>query len=175
MSAQGFALFDTAIGACAVAWRTRRIVGLQLPEASEDGTRTRMLARFPQAQQTQPPPHVQRVIDAIAALLRGQPRDLSGVALDMDDVPAFHRRVYEEARRIPAGMTLCYGELAFRLGRPGAARAVGQALGRNPFPIVVPCHRIVSSGGKLSGFSAYGGTATKAKLLSIERGCGPCA
>src|SRR4029453_17011519 len=94
---------------------------------------------------------------------------LSHVALDMEQVPAFERRVYEAARRIPAGKTLSYGEIAGQLGVPGSARAVGRALGRNPFAIVVPCHRVVAAGGKLGGFSASGGVHTKRRMLEIER------
>jgi len=94
--------------------------------------------------------------------------DLSTIALDMDEVPAFHRRVYEAARNIPPGMTLSYGDIAARVGAPGAPRAVGQALGRNPFPIIVPCHRVLAAGGKIGGFSAQGGVATKRRMLAIE-------
>jgi methylated-DNA-[protein]-cysteine S-methyltransferase len=111
---------------------------------------------------------MRRVIDRIAALLRGEVSDLSTIALDMDEVPTFHRRVYEAARAIPPGMTLSYGDVAARAGAPGAARAVGQALGRNPFPIVVPCHRVLAGGGKIGGFSAQGGIATKRRMLAIE-------
>ena len=117
-----------------------------------------------------PPPSVGRAIDAIVSLLRGEGTDLSGIELDMEHVPAFHRRVYEVARTIPSGATLSYGEIATRLGAPGSARAVGQALGRNPFPIVVPCHRVLAAGGKVGGFSATGGITTKLRLLSIEGG-----
>ena len=168
MMASGFALFDTAIGRCGVAWGDRGVAGIQLPEAGERETRARMLQRFPAAGEAQPPPEVQRVIDRIVALLRGEASDLSTIALDMEEVPAFHRRVYEVARAIPSGMTLSYGEIAARAGAPGAARAVGQALGRNPFPIVVPCHRVLAAGGKIGGFSAQGGVATKRRMLAIE-------
>ena len=88
----------------------------------------------------------------------------------MEGVAGFHRRVYDAARAIPPGKTLAYGEIAERIGAPGAARAVGQALGRNPFPIVVPCHRVLAAGGKIGGFSAHGGTATKRRMLAIEAG-----
>jgi methylated-DNA-[protein]-cysteine S-methyltransferase len=101
-------------------------------------------------------------------LLRGEASDLAGVALDMDQVPEFHRRVYDAARTIPPGETLSYGDIARRVGAPGAARAVGQALGRNPFPIVVPCHRVLAAGGRIGGFSAQGGVATKRRMLAIE-------
>ena len=168
MMANGFALFDTAIGRCGVAWGGRGIAGVQLPEAGERETLARMLRRFPAAGEATPPPEVRQVIDRIVALLRGKASDLSTVTLDMDEVPVFHRRVYEAARAIPQGMTLSYGEIATRVGAPGAARAVGQALGRNPFPIVVPCHRVLAAGGKIGGFSAQGGIATKRRMLAIE-------
>ena len=168
--AYGFTLFETAIGRCGVAWSDRGLVGVQLPEASEVEARERMLRRFPAAAERPPPPQVQRAIDAIVALLQGEPSDLSAIALDMEGVAPFHRRVYEVARTIPPGKTLAYGEVAARLGAARAARAVGQALGRNPFPIVVPCHRVVAAGGKIGGFSAHGGTATKRRMLAIEGG-----
>jgi methylated-DNA-[protein]-cysteine S-methyltransferase len=110
-----------------------------------------------------------RAIDGIVALLGGEPADLTAVPLDMERLPAFQRAVYEIARTIPPGDTLTYGEIAARLGDPGTARAVGQALGSNPFPIVVPCHRVLAAGGRLGGFSAHGGTATKLRLLTLER------
>jgi len=168
MMASGFALFDTAIGRCGVAWGERGVAGTQLPEAGERETRARMLQRFPTAAEITPPPEVHRAIDCIAALLRGEVSDLSTIALDMEQVPSFHRRVYEAARTIPPGMTLSYGDIAARVGAPGAARAVGQALGRNPFPIVVPCHRVLAAGGKIGGFSAQGGVTTKRRMLAIE-------
>ncbi len=168
MTAYGFALFDTAIGRCGIAWGEHGVAGVQLPEAREPETRKRLLQRFPDAQEASPPIDVQRALDGIVALLHGEASDLSAVALDMDSVPPFHRRVYEVARTIPPGGTLSYGEIAVRLGAPGSARAVGQALGRNPFAIVVPCHRVLAAGGKVGGFSANGGIATKLRLLSIE-------
>jgi methylated-DNA-[protein]-cysteine S-methyltransferase len=168
MTGPQFALFDTAIGRCAVAWGDGGIVGVQLPEASERATRARLGKRFPNAKEATPPASVERAVRDIAALLDGKKTDLSRIALDMNGVPEFHRRVYEAARKIPAGVTLSYGEVAKRVGAPGAARAVGQALGRNPFAIVVPCHRVLAAGGKLGGFSADGGVSTKARMLEIE-------
>ena len=168
MTASGFALFDTAIGRCGIAWNERGIAGVQLPEAGEAETRARMLHRFPAAGETAPPREVQQAVERIVALLRGGAGDLAEVALDMDQVPEFHRRVYEVARTIPPGKTLSYGDIAARLGAPRAARAVGQALGRNPFPIVVPCHRVLAAGGKIGGFSAQGGVMTKRRMLAIE-------
>jgi methylated-DNA-[protein]-cysteine S-methyltransferase len=170
MTAYGFTLFDTAIGRCGVAWSDRGLVGVQLPEAGDTATRERMLRRFPAAAERPPPPQVRPAIDGIVALLQGEPSDFSEIALDMEGVAPFHRRVYEVARTIPPGKTLAYGEVAARLGATGAARAVGQALGHNPFPIVVPCHRVVAAGGKIGGFSAHGGPATKRRMLAIEGG-----
>jgi methylated-DNA-[protein]-cysteine S-methyltransferase len=169
MTGQSFALFDTAIGRCGIAWAACGICGVQLPEASEPRTRARLMRRYSQAREASPPPQVRDAIEAIAALLAGEPRDLSAVALDMEGVPEFDRRVYEAARSIAAGATLSYGELAARLGERGLARDVGQALGRNPFPIIVPCHRVLAAGGRSGGFSAKGGVATKLRLLTIER------
>jgi methylated-DNA-[protein]-cysteine S-methyltransferase len=170
MTASGFTLFDTAIGKCGIAWSERGIVGVQLPEAGESEARQRMLLRFPTAAESAPPPAVQDALDRIVALFDGEPRDLSTVALDMDGIPPFHRRVYETARDIPPGRTLSYGEIAKQLGAGRAARAVGQALGHNPFPIIVPCHRVLAAGGKIGGFSAHGGAATKRRMLAIEGG-----
>jgi O-6-methylguanine DNA methyltransferase len=168
MTTRGFALFDTAIGACGIAWGERGLVGVQLPEASEARTLARMRRRFHATPESPPPPSVQRAIEGIVQLLQGEAIDLAAVALDMAGVPSFDRRVYEVARTIPPGATLSYGDIAARLSAPGEARAVGQALGQNPFPLVVPCHRVLAAGGKIGGFSANGGITTKLRLLSIE-------
>ena len=169
MTEHGFALFDTDIGPCGIAWGARGITGVQLPEASEARTRARLLRRYPHAREAPPPADVRRVIDGIAALLRGEASDLSAAALDMDGVAEFDRRVYAVARGIAPGATRSYGEIAARLGERGLARDVGQALGRNPFPLIVPCHRVLAAGGKAGGFSANGGVTTKLRLLTIER------
>jgi len=163
-----FAVFDTVIGRCVIAWGARGIACVQLPEASEPATRARVLQRFPRAKEAPPPSEAKRARDRIIAHLRGEPGDLASVPLDMDLVPPFHRRVYEAARRIPWGATMTYGALAARTGAAGSARAVGQALARNPFAIIVPCHRVVAAGGRTGGFSANGGVLTKSRLLAIE-------
>lgn len=172
MPATGFILFDTAIGRCGIAWSAAGIVALQLPEASEDATRARLRKFCPAAAEGPPPAAVEAAIAEVCALLRGGPADLSGIVLDMAGVPDFERRVYAVAQEIPPGETLTYGAVAARLGAPGAARAVGRALGRNPFALVVPCHRVVAAGGAMGGFSAGGGVATKRRILAIE-GAGP--
>jgi methylated-DNA-[protein]-cysteine S-methyltransferase len=165
----GYALFETAIGRCGIVWSERGIVGVQFPEGSDQATRRRLLRRHLKACETIPPAAVQRTIEDIVALLEGERRDLSEAVLDWGAVPDFNRRVYHVARAIPPGSTLSYGEVAARLGDRNLARDVAQALGQNPFPIIVPCHRIMAAGGKTGGFSAPGGVRTKLRLLSIER------
>lgn len=171
-STQGYALFPTPIGHCAMAWSERGLTGVQLPEQSEAATRARMARRFTPCRECPPPAAVQDAMRAVVALLSGtpsEPVDLSNLVLDMDGVPPFHQRVYALARRIAPGQTLSYGELARQLGEPGAARAVGQALGANPFAPVVPCHRVLAADNRAGGFSANGGVSTKLRLLQIER------
>ncbi len=160
-----YALFDTALGTCAIAWGAGGVTGVQLPEGDAEATRARLLRHHPDAVEDAPPP----AADAIRALLDGEAVDLGSVELDTTRVPAFARRVYEVARTIAPGETLTYGEIAERVGARGEARAVGQALGRNPYPLVVPCHRVVAANGRTGGFSAHGGVATKLRLLEIER------
>jgi len=167
--ADGFALFASDLGFCGIAWGPGGICGAQLPLGSEQATRQRMYRRFAPAGELAPPPEVRLAIFGVVALLNGERIDLSGITLDMTGVPPFHRRVYELARAIPVGSTLTYGEVAAQLGKPGAARAVGQALGANPFAPVVPCHRVLAAGGKAGGFSATGGIKTKLQLLLNER------
>lgn len=168
MSAQQFALFDTALGRCGIAWSAVGVTGVQLPEQHESATRARLQRRYPDAREASPPTHIQQAIDDIAGLLRGEGRDLSAVALDMNGVVQFDQRVYAVARTIPAGATLTYGDIAVRLGDSSVAREVGQSLGQNPFPIIVPCHRVLAAGGKIGGFSAAGGVTTKLRMLDIE-------
>ncbi len=163
-----FTLFKTAIGPCGLAWGARGILGVQLPEVDADKTRGRLLQRFPEAREAKPVAEVKRALDRIVLLLRGEPSDLSAIPLDMNSVPPFHRRVYDAARKLAHGTTTTYGGLAETIGAQGAARAVGQALARNPFALIVPCHRVVASNGRMGGFSADGGVATKLRLLAIE-------
>ena len=168
MSEIAFALFDTAIGRCGIAWSARGIARVGFPERSEQATRERLCRRFPEALEAAPPADVRRVIDDIVALLAGGQADFSHARLDSAGLSDLQRRVYEIARSIPAGATLTYGEIAERLGDRLLARDVGEALGQNPFPIIVPCHRVLAAGGKMGGFSAPGGLRTKLRLLEIE-------
>jgi len=172
-----FCLFETALGTGGVAWGGRGILSIQLPEPDAGRVRRRLERHFLglglglglSAREGPPPPAVQAAITGMTDLLDGQPVDLTAVELDLERVPDFARQVYAVARTIPAGQTLSYGQIAARLGEPRLAREVGQALAQNPFPIVVPCHRVVAAGGRLGGFSAYGGVSTKQRLLEIER------
>jgi methylated-DNA-[protein]-cysteine S-methyltransferase len=168
MSGPSFAIFDTAIGPCGIVWGERGISGVQLPMGSEDTTRKRIRQRNGEIPEAEPTPEVRRAIVAIVELLAGKPNDLSDVVLDLQGVPEFNRGVYDIARTIPPGKTMTYGDIAKRLGGVELSRDVGQALGHNPCPIVVPCHRVLAAGNKPGGFSANGGVVTKLKMLQIE-------
>jgi methylated-DNA-[protein]-cysteine S-methyltransferase len=163
-----FTVFETVIGWAGLAWGCQGLVGVHLPEGDPEGIRRGLHRRFPEAAEAAAPADLAPVIAAIQALMRGEKADLSGAAIDIGRVPQFNAKVYAMARAIPAGETLTYGEIAAKLGDKLLARDVGAALGQNPWPIVVPCHRVTAAGGKLGGFSARGGSHTKLKLLTIE-------
>lgn len=166
---RGFALFETSIGMCALAWGPQGLVGVQLPaDDGEPATRSRMKQRFADLDEGPPNETAQRAIAAIQSLLQGVHDDLTHIELDMRGVSAFHQRVYAIARRIPPGQTRTYGEIAQELGDKTLSRAVGQAMGHNPFAPVVPCHRVLAAGNKPGGFSAGGGALTKLRMLAIE-------
>jgi methylated-DNA-[protein]-cysteine S-methyltransferase len=165
---QGFALFETAIGTCGIVWMARGICGVQLPEKDAAATRARVHRRHPTAVEAVPSPQVRRAIDGIVALLAGEKPDLSDIAIDDERQSDFNKRIYAIARKIPPGHTMTYGEIAERFGDKTLARAVGQAMGENPTPLIMPCHRVLAAGGKTGGFSASGGVVTKLRLLTIE-------
>jgi len=165
----GFCVFETAIGTGGIAWGESGITGVQLPQPDAAHVRARLKRRFSGVPEIEPPATVRDAIADISAVLRGEGGDLSSIQLDLERVPFFARRVYEVVRTIGPGETLSYGEVARRLGEPRMAREVGQALARNPCPMVVPCHRVLAADGALGGFSASGGVATKQRLLEIER------
>jgi methylated-DNA-[protein]-cysteine S-methyltransferase len=167
-----FAFFDSALGRCALAWDERALLAVWLPDTHESRTHG-ALRRLGAPVGEAPPPWPPFVTDAVArmqALLRGEAVSLAEVPIDLQCVDAFDRRVLEATRHIGPGETSTYGDLARAIGEPGAARAVGAALGRNPWPLVVPCHRVLAAGGQIGGFSAPGGAATKRRLLAIEAG-----
>jgi methylated-DNA-[protein]-cysteine S-methyltransferase len=168
MAGRGYSIFDTSIGRCGIAWGYAGIVGVQLPEAREIETRKRLYQFYPDAREMRPPADIARAIEGIAALLRGEPVDLSDVLLDMNGIHAFNQRVYQLTRMIPRGETRTYGEIAASMRASGAAHSVAQAISKNPFMIIVPCHRVLEAGGYTDKISAHGGAISKRRLLSIE-------
>jgi methylated-DNA-[protein]-cysteine S-methyltransferase len=164
----GYSVFDTGIGRCGIVWSNAGVVGVQLPEAREIETRRRLFQRYPQAREMRPPPNIESAIEGIAALLRGQPVDLSDIALDTDGIPAFDQRVYEFTRAIPWGETRSYDEVAAALKATGAPHSVAQAIGNNPFMLIVPCHRVLDAGSFAEKISSNGGSVSKRRLLSLE-------
>ncbi len=168
MAGRGYTIFDTMIGRCGIAWGDSGVIGVQLPEAREIETRRRLFRLYPEARELRPPLNVELAIEGIVALLRGDAADLSEVMLDMTGIPAFNARVYAFTRTIPRGETRTYGEVASSLRASGAVHSVAQAISRNPFMIVVPCHRVLEAGGYADRISPNGGTISKRRLLSIE-------
>ena len=168
MAGCGYTIFDTAVGRCGIAWGDAGIVGVQLPEVREIETRRRLFRLYPDARELPPPHSVETAIEGIAALLRGEGADLSGVTLDLGGIHAFDARVYAFTRTIPRGETRTYGEVAVGIRASGAVRSVAQAIARNPFVIIVPCHRVLEAGGYADKISPNGGSISKRRLLSIE-------
>lgn len=168
MSDAAYHFFDTPIGRCAIIWRGAFIVGAALPDVDEGRLRPPLQSRFPGAREELPPPNIQKAVEAVVRLLSGEREDFASIGIDLSAVGDFERAVLEETFSIPPGETRTYGEIAAAVGSPGAARAVGRALGANPIPIIVPCHRVLASDGKSGGFSAPGGSVTKMKILEIE-------
>jgi methylated-DNA-[protein]-cysteine S-methyltransferase len=165
---RAFALFPTALGTCAIAWNEIGVTGVWLPEGNAEALRRKVARRCADGRESEPTRAIADVVEAITRLLGGERVDLTGVAVDSAGIDDFDRRVYAVTRTIPAGRVLTYGEVTARVGAHATARAVGQSLGRNAVPIVVPCHRVVATGGGLGGFSAPGGAATKRRMLAIE-------
>jgi methylated-DNA-[protein]-cysteine S-methyltransferase len=168
MAGRGFTVFDTGIGRCGIAWSDGGVIGVQLPEAREIETRRRLFQLYPETRETRPPLNVEIAIEGIVALLRGQVSDFADVTLDFTGIPAFNRRVYEFARAIPRGETRTYGEVAAALRASGAAHSVAQAISKNPFMLIVPCHRVLEAGSYADRISPNGGSISKRRLLSIE-------
>jgi methylated-DNA-[protein]-cysteine S-methyltransferase len=171
--AVGTTTFATSIGECGVAWNGAAICSVMLPSRSADGVGVDLHRRHPDATPTSPPPTVQEAIDRMTALLDGVPDDLHDIEVDLGGASAFAQQVWQLTRAVRPGETTTYGEIATQLGMPHVAREVGQALGRNPVPLIVPCHRVLGAGGKLVGFSAPGGVETKLKILAIEGAAAP--
>ena len=170
MTGRGYSFFDTGIGRCGIAWGAAGIIGVQLPEVREIDTRRRLYQLYADARELRPPANIQVAIEGITALLRGGEADLADVALDMTGISAFNQRVYAYARAIPRGETRTYAEIASALRASGAVYSVSQAIARNPFMIIVPCHRVLEAGNYADKISAHGGAISKRRLLSIEGG-----
>lgn len=175
MKKAAYCLFETSLGTCGIAWREIAdsgsqavVTAVQLPEATVQGTESRIARKAGSNQRSAPPPEIAEVIEKIRKHLQGEVQDLRSVPVDLENVDPFFRQIYEATRQIPPGQTRTYGEIAKAVGQPAAAQEVGQAMAKNPMPIIVPCHRVSAAGGKLGGFSAPGGPATKAKLLALE-------
>jgi O-6-methylguanine DNA methyltransferase len=173
--ARAFTVFTTAIGPCGIAWNVPQapgeaavVAGFQLPEATPAKTTARISRRAGVPSPSQPPAEIARIIERVRAHLEGTTQDFRDVAVDLSDVNDFGRDVLTALREIPAGRTGTYGDLARTLNQPSAAQAVGKALGRNPIPLIIPCHRILAAHGRTGGFSAHGGWVTKSKLLALE-------
>ena len=175
MEQAAYCLFETPLGACGIAWKISDstdgqpvVTFFQLPEATKKLTEKRIAGSTHGRRTGAPPPRIAAIIKKVQKHLHGDVQDFLDIVVDLDGAGPFARQVYEAARKIPAGRTVTYGELAKDMNRPTAARAVGQALGRNPIPLIIPCHRVLASGNKPGGFSAHGGVETKAKMLEIE-------
>lgn len=166
---RSYCLFETPLGPCAIAWSAAGLTRVLLPGRDAEATehRARRDAE-PWAKNRALPDVAAKSVAALTAYFAGDRPDLGDLLLDWSGIPDFHRRIYRALALVPYGTTVTYGALAHRIGEPGAARAVGAALGRNPWPVLIPCHRVLASGHKLGGFSAPGGVATKRALLGLE-------
>ena len=164
-----YTIFDTKNGFAALAWNENGVNGLRLPVSSEARAEASVLRRFPQARRTTPSTQMASLISEIKRYFDGEKVDFSAVPLDLGSQDPFFARVYAEVRKLGWGETTTYGAVAKVLGaEPQAARDVGQAMASNPIPLIVPCHRVLAAGGKIGGFSAPGGSSSKAKMLEIE-------
>jgi methylated-DNA-[protein]-cysteine S-methyltransferase len=163
-------LFETAIGPCGVAWSTRGLKALQLPQSNRVATERRLVAKSGSAGAEEPPAWLAAVISDIQRYLAGERVDFSSVTVDLEGTDGFHHKVYDALRTVGWGHTTTYGTLAREAGGADweATREVGQAMAHNPTPIIIPCHRVLAAGNKPGGFSAYGGVLTKEKLLALE-------
>jgi len=164
-----FTAVETATGALAVAWNERGIIGSWMHAGTVERALEQVRRTYATATETAPPEPVATAVEGARCLLSGDLRDLQAAPLDLSDIPDFDSRVYDIVRAIPPGQTMTYGQVAAALGEePMRARDVGIAMARNRFAPFVPCHRVVAANGKLGGYSAPGGTATKRRLLQIE-------
>ena len=168
-ASHNYTVFETAAGFCAIGWSAAGIARFQLPDGDAAAAERNMLRRLPSAVRNTPPPNVAAVIASAQRYFAGETVDFSEVAVDLDGQDEFFRRIYAVTRALGYGQTTTYGTLAKELGAgPEAARDVGQAMAKNPVPLIIPCHRVLAAGGKVGGFSAPGGANSKVKMLALE-------
>lgn len=164
-----YLIFETASGFCGIAWNKVGVTRFRLPARNAEAAERSLLRRVPGAEPGTPTADVAEAVAAVKRYFEGEKTDFSSVTLDLDDQDAFFQRVYAAARQIGWGQTTTYGTLAKQLGvGPEAARDVGEAMASNPVALIIPCHRVLAAGGKLGGFSAPGGSSTKARMLALE-------
>ncbi|MBU3947296.1 MAG: MGMT family protein [Proteobacteria bacterium] len=176
MKLSSYIIFNTSLGPCGISWveddddrsSMPAVTCLQLPEATKKLTECKIVQNSCARKSSLPPLMITNIIRKVCRHLDGELQEFLDVVVELPRASPFAQRVYGAARKIPAGKTTTYGEIAKSLKCPAAARAVGQALGRNPIILIIPCHRVLAAGGKLGGFSAHGGLETKSNLLSIE-------
>jgi methylated-DNA-[protein]-cysteine S-methyltransferase len=167
--AQRYLVFAVAGGWCGIAWNGQGITRFQLPAGSEAATERLLLRRAAGAVPGEPTPEVAAIVAAAQRYFGGEPTDFTTVQVDLGEQDGFVRQIYQAARRVGWGSVTTYGALAKELGAgPEAARDVGQAMARNPVPLIIPCHRVLAAGGKSGGFSAPGGVAAKRRMLALE-------
>lgn len=169
MAAHRYLIFETAGGFCGIAWNDVGITRFQLPTKSAESTERLLQRRLPQAERGTPPPEIREAVGAVKRYFAGERVDFSSLRLDLEDQDDFFKEIYAAARRVGWGHTTTYGAIARELGAgPQAARDVGQAMAKNPVALIIPCHRVLAAGGKIGGFSAPGGSTSKARMLELE-------
>ena len=164
-----YLIFETAGGFCGIAWNDIGITRFQLPTKSAEAAERLLLRRIAGAEPGKPTPQVAEAVAAVKRYFEGEETDFSSFKLDLGEQDEFFEQIYGAARRLGWGHTTTYGALAKELGAgPEAARDVGQAMAKNPVPLIIPCHRVLAAGGKVGGFSAPGGSVAKARMLVLE-------
>lgn len=166
-----YCLIDTEIGTFGLGWTDKGVARASLPDVKSEAVGQRMASYGTQS--VAPDQDIAELVADIQAYGRGERIEFDEVPLDLDAQPEFYRRVYADILALKWGETTTYGDIARRLGDVSLSRAVGQALGANPIPLIVPCHRVLASNGKAGGFSAPGGVSSKMKMLALERATSP--
>lgn len=169
MKDDSYAIFETRAGFCGIAWSGNGITRFQLPTGNAAATERLLLRRMSGGKAAEPTPDIAGVIETVRRYFEGDAADFSDLNLDLDGQDDLFRQIYALARRLPWGQTTTYGALAKEIDAdPRLARDVGQAMAKNPIPLIIPCHRVLAAGGKVGGFSAPGGAASKVRMLALE-------